>query len=51
MLGRAQCEVLSCADLKEAFHSIPLPQKQKNFVEYSHTLAVLTIDMRYSLWD
>ena len=24
MLGRAQCEVLSCVDLKEVFHSLPL---------------------------
>ena len=24
MLGRAQCEVLSCVDLKGAFHSVPL---------------------------
>ena len=31
MLGRAQCEVLSCADLKEAFHSVPLTPEAKEF--------------------
>ena len=31
MLGRAQCKVLSCADLKEAFHSVPLTPEAKEF--------------------
>ena len=31
MLGRAQCEVLSCVDLKEAFHSLPLSPEAKEF--------------------
>ena len=31
MQGRAQCEVLSCIDLKEAFHSIPLTPEAKEF--------------------
>ena len=31
MLGRAQCEVLSCVDLKEAFHSVPLIPEAKEF--------------------
>ena len=31
MLGRAQCEVLSCIDLKEAFHSVPLTPEAKEF--------------------
>ena len=31
MLGRAQCEVLSCADLKETFHSLPLTPEAKEF--------------------
>ena len=29
MLGRAQCEVLSCVDLKEAFRSLPLTPEAK----------------------
>ena len=31
MLGKAQCEVLSCVDLKEAFHSVPLTPEAKEF--------------------
>ena len=31
MLGRAQCEVLSCVDLREAFHSLPLTPEAKEF--------------------
>ena len=31
MLGRAQCKVLSCVDLKEAFHSVPLTPEAKEF--------------------
>ena len=31
MLGRAQSEVLSCVDLKEAFHSLPLTPAAKEF--------------------
>ena len=31
MLGRAQCESLSCVDLKEAFHSLPLTTEAKEF--------------------
>ena len=31
MLGRAKCKVLSCVDLKEAFHSLPLTPEAKEF--------------------
>ena len=31
MLGRAQSEVLSCVDLKDAFHSVPLTPEAKEF--------------------
>ena len=31
MLGRAQCDVLSCVDLKEAFHSVPFTPEAKEF--------------------
>ena len=31
MLGRAQCEVSSCVDLKEAIHSLPLNPEAKEF--------------------
>ena len=31
MLGRSKCEVLSCVDLKDAFHSLGLTDKAKDF--------------------
>ena len=31
ILGRSRCEVLSCADLKDAFHSLTLTDKAKEF--------------------
>ena len=49
MLGRAQCEVLSSVDLKEAFHSLPL--KPKSSVVYSHILGAHILGMKYYPWD
>ena len=52
MLGRSKCEVLSCVDLKDAFHSLSLTDmRQKNFVVFYHILEAHIIDMKYSLWD
>ena len=31
MLGRSQCEVLSCVDIKDAYHSIHINEKSKEF--------------------
>ena len=31
ILGRSKCQVLSCVDLKDAYHSIPLTPKAKEF--------------------
>ena len=31
MLGRSQCEVLSCVDIKDAYHSIHIDEKSKEF--------------------
>ena len=31
ILGRSRCEVLSCVDLKDAFHSLSLTDKAKEF--------------------
>ena len=31
MLGRSQCEVLSCVDIKDAYHSIRIDEKSKEF--------------------
>ena len=54
MLGRSKCEVLSCVDLKDAFHSLGRnqdPTRQKNFVVFYHILEAHIIGMKYSLWD
>ena len=31
ILGKSRCEVLSCVDLKDAFHSLSLTDKAKEF--------------------
>ena len=31
MIGRSKCEVLSCVDLKDAFQSLSLTDKAKEF--------------------
>ena len=51
MLGRSKCEVLSCVDLKDAFHSLGLTNKAKESVVYYHTLVVHTTDIEFSPWD
>ena len=51
ILGRSKCEVLSCVDLKDAFHSLSLTDKLKDSVVSFHILAVLTIGMKFYLWD
>ena len=33
ILGRSKCEVLSCVDLKDAFHSLSLTDKTKEFCD------------------
>ena len=43
VLDNSHCEVLSVFDLKDAFHSLRLPENLKDIVEYYHTLAVLHI--------
>ena len=51
MLGRAQCEVLSCVDLKKLFIVCPSLQKLRSSVAYSDILGAPTSDMKYYLWD
>ena len=31
ILGNSKCEVMSCVDIKDAYHSIPLMQKSKEY--------------------
>ena len=51
MLGRAQCKVLSCRALKEAFHSLPLIPEAKEFCGILPYFGSHTSDMKYYPWD
>ena len=52
MLGRSKCEVLSCVDLKDAFHSLGLTDKAKRILWYTTITSVVhTTDMKFSPWD
>ena len=51
MLDRAQCEVLSCVDLKEAFHSVPLTPEAKEFCGTLPYFGSPHYRYEYSLWD
>ena len=53
ILGRSKCEVLSCVDLKDAFHSLSLTDKAKEFcgILPYFGMVVLTIDMKFYPWD
>ena len=31
ILGKSKCEVMSCVDIKDAYHSIPLTEKSKEY--------------------
>ena len=50
ILGNSECEVVSCLDIKDAYHSIRLTEKAKSIVEYCHILVVPYTDMRFCLW-
>ena len=43
ILGNSQCEVMSCVDIKDAFHSIKLSEKSKEFC------GILPIFWQYAL--
>ena len=50
ILGNSKCEVVSCVDIKDAYHSIRL-RKVKSIVEYCLILAVSYTDMRFYPWE
>ena len=51
ILGNSECEVVSCVDIKDAYHSIRLTEKVKSIVEYCLIFAVLYTDMRSYPWE
>ena len=51
MLGKAQSTVLSCVDLKDAFHSLKLTTGPRIFVESYPILAAPITGMKLCQWD
>ena len=51
LLGSSKCKVMSVLDLKDAFHSLQLPENHRNIVEFFHILAVHHTYIRGCLWD
>ena len=52
ILGRSRCEVLSCVDLEDAFHSLSMTDKAKEFCRIlPYALVALTTGMKFYLWD
>ena len=51
ILGNSECEVVSCVDIKDAYHSIRLTKSVKNIVEYFLILAAPYTNMKYYLWE
>ena len=49
ILGNSECEVVSCVDIKDAYHSIKL-RKAKSIVVFYFILVVLSIGMRFYPW-
>ena len=59
MLGRSKCEVLSCVDLKDAFHSLGLTDKAKEFCgilpyfgspHYSYEVLPMGLSISPQVW-
>ena len=50
ILGNSECKVVSCVDIKDAYHSIRLAEKSKEYCGYCHILVVPYIDMRFCQW-
>ena len=51
ILGNSKCEVVSCVDIKDAYHSIRLTGKSKEYCGILPYLAVPYTDMRFYLWE
>ena len=49
ILGNSECEVVSCVDMEDAYHSLRLTEK--SIVEYCLILAARSIDMKFYLWE
>ena len=50
ILGNSECEVVSCVDIKDAYHSLRLTEKSKEYCGYCLILAAQSIDMKFYPW-
>ena len=59
MLGRSKCEVLSCVDIKDAYHSICIDEKSKEFCgilpyfgsqHYRYEVLPMGLDTSPAIW-
>ena len=50
ILGNSECEVVSCIDIKDAYHSIKLTEKARSTVVFYPILVVLFIGMKSYQW-
>ena len=51
ILGNSKCVVMSCVDIKDVYHSIPLTEKEQRKLWYLYLiLGVQSIDMNYCQW-
>ena len=51
ILGNSECEVVSCVDIKDAYHSIRLTEMSKEYCGILPFLAVPYTDIRFYLWE
>ena len=51
ILGNSECEVVSCVDIKDAYHSIRLSEKSKEYYGNCLILVAPYTDMRFYLWE
>ena len=51
ILGNSECEVVSCVDIKVAYHSITLTEKSKEYCGILPYLAAQYTDMKFYPWE
>ena len=50
ILRNSECEVVSCVDIKDAYHSLRLTEKSKEYCGILPYFGHPTIDMKFYLW-
>ena len=50
ILGNSECEVVSCVDIKDAYHSLRLTEKSKEYCGILPYLVAQSTDMKFYPW-